>query len=83
VHEYELTALATDGIVMNLMARPRVLPDAERPGATPNASWLVGVELCTVPSAVLERLHKTDCCIHLNDSLRARADAPRLVEALR
>jgi hypothetical protein len=84
VHEYQILGSAdrSTGRVLSLTALPRVLPYAECPGAAPHASWLVGTELQTMRSEVLERLKSTDCCTHLNDGLRSLAEVPVLASSL-
>ncbi len=84
VHEYQILGSAdrTTERVLSLTALPRVLPYAECPGAAPHASWLVGTELRTMRTEVLERLKSTDCCTHLNDGLRSLAEVPVLASSL-
>jgi hypothetical protein len=84
IHEYELFGSAdpATGILLDVTATPRVLPYAECPGAAPNASWMVGTDLRTMRTEVIERLRNTDCCTHLNDALRCLAEVPVLATAL-
>jgi hypothetical protein len=84
VHEYRLLATAdrSTGVLLSVDAQPRVLPYVECPMAAPNASWLVGTPLRQMRREVLERLRGEDCCTHLNDALRALAEAPILAAAL-
>jgi hypothetical protein len=85
VHEYHLDAtLDADAMYLtSVVAEPRVLPFAECPGAAPNASRLAGTRISELRTEVLEQLQFTDCCTHLNDALRALAELPALVSALR
>jgi hypothetical protein len=84
VHEYRLTATGDPqtGRLLSVNAEPRVLPYRECPGATANVHRMVGVEFPRLRDAVLDELRKTAGCTHLNDALRALADAPRLLAAL-
>lgn len=84
VHEY-LLQLRADPATMEITeieAQPKVLPFAECPGAAANARILVGVPLFALRNVVLEKLRGTAGCTHLNDALRALADAPALVKKL-
>jgi hypothetical protein len=85
VHEYHLDAsLDADAIhLTGVNAEPRVLPFSECPGAAPNASRLSGTSIRELRTEVLEELQFTDCCTHLNDALRALAELPAMVSALR
>jgi hypothetical protein len=85
VHEYRLSATA-DPVTLQLLsvrAEPRVLPYAECPAAAANVHRLVGAPLSSLRRKVLEDLRGTAGCTHLNDALRALAEAPALVERLR
>ena len=84
VHEYQLLGHAdrASGVLLSVLAVPRVLPYAECPGAAPNAGWMAGTELRAMRTEVLARLQKTDCCTHLNDALRSLAEVPVLAAAL-
>lgn len=80
VHEYRLTAVA-DPVSLQLLAieaDPRVLPYAECPGAAANAGRLVGERLPAFRTRVLRVLQGAAGCTHLNDALRALAEAPQL-----
>ncbi len=84
VHEYRLTATA-DPITLRLLtveAEPRVLPYPECPAAAANAPRMVGTPLSELRSKVLQTLSGTAGCTHLNDALRALAEAPALVARL-
>ena len=85
VHEYHLEATldATGELLTAVTAEPRVLPYAECPAAAPNVSRLAGTPVRTLRSQVLEQLQSSECCTHLNDALRALAELPALVAALR
>ncbi len=84
VHEYSLmaTADAASGKLTAVHARPHVLPYPECPGAAPNVDRLIGEPLATLRGAVLKILAGTLGCTHLNDALRALAEAPQLAERL-
>jgi hypothetical protein len=84
IHEYEIFGLAdlASGSLLDVIATPRVLPYGECTGAAPNAAWMVGTDLRTMRSEVIQRLRNTDCCTHLNDGLRALAEVPVLAAAL-
>ena len=85
VHEYRLTATA-DPISLTLLsvtAEPRVLPYPECPAAAANAPRLVGARLADLRAKVLGELSGVAGCTHLNDALRALAEAPALVERLK
>ena len=85
VHEYriEANADAGTGTLTSVTAEPRVLPYPECPAAAPNAARMAGRRLRRLRSEVLEELRGTDCCTHLNDALRALAEVPVMLEALR
>lgn len=84
VHEYHILAQADSGTaeLLSLTADPRVLPFSECPLAAPNARRLVGTDLRIFRHEVLQRLHGTDCCTHLNDALRSLAEVPVLAGSL-
>lgn len=84
VHEYQMVGRAdwVTGKLLSLDAIPRVLPYAECPGAAPNAARMAGTDLRSMRTEVLERLHATDCCTHLNDGLRSLAEVPVLAAML-
>ncbi|MFC0683293.1 DUF2889 domain-containing protein [Novosphingobium clariflavum] len=85
IHEYNLGATvdAETLEVLTLEPEARILPFRECPGAVHNVARLVGRSLGQVREDVLEILRGPEGCTHLNDALRALADVPRLVEALR
>jgi hypothetical protein len=85
VHEYHLDATldADANSLTRVSAEPRVLPFSECPAAAPNASRLAGTAIKDLRTEVLEQLQFTDCCTHLNDALRALAELPAMVSALR
>jgi hypothetical protein len=84
VHEYTLSLTADPATleVLAIEARPRVLPYRECPGAAANVTRLLGARLPELRERVLAELRKTAGCTHLNDALRALADAPALVALL-
>jgi hypothetical protein len=69
--------------LLTLDATPRVLPFSECPGAVKNISRLIGSSLSDLRQTVLDELPGTLGCTHLNDVLRALAEAPALVNHLR
>jgi hypothetical protein len=83
VHEYHLTATGDEatGLLTSVAADPRVLPYRECPLAAANVDRLVGVPLRDLRQVVLDRLHGTIGCTHLNDALRALAEVPALAAA--
>ena len=84
IHEYRVHAIvdATTMVVRSLQALPLILPFAECPGASINASRMVGARIGDFRHAVIERLPGAEGCTHLNDVLRALADVPVLAERL-
>ena len=84
VHEYSLQATAdlATGEVLSLRARPHILPFPECPDAPNNIGRLIGAPMRDLRLRVLEVLTKTLGCTHLNDALRALAEAPVLAERL-
>ncbi|WP_063009588.1 DUF2889 domain-containing protein [Nocardia nova] len=85
VHEYRLTATAdpTTGQLLTIDADPRVLPYDECPLASRNVGKIIGTPLSELRTVVLEKLPGTEGCTHLNDAMRALAEVPTLVHALR
>jgi hypothetical protein len=85
VHEYRLRATADPDSfqILSAEAEPRVLPFVECTAAAANVSRLVGVPLPELRERVLAELRGTAGCTHLNDALRALAEAPALIEHLR
>lgn len=83
VHEYRLTArVAADNRLLALEVAPHILPFAECPGAPAKALALIGQDVTSFRSTVLEQLPGTHGCTHLNDVLRALADVPALARQL-
>ncbi|MBV9994066.1 MAG: DUF2889 domain-containing protein [Caulobacteraceae bacterium] len=85
IHEYRVHALADPETfeLLSIQVDPRVLPFRECPGATPNASLMVGADLTSFRLKVVEVLPGTMGCTHLNDVLRSMADATGLTRRLR
>jgi hypothetical protein len=85
VHEYQLTVTANQpsGEILSLVADPRVLPYDECPMAVGTSGRMIGTRLSEMRRQVLEKLRATSGCTHLNDALRALAEAPQLLAALR
>lgn len=84
IHEYRLTAVADIGTatLRSIEARPGTLPFKECPAAPSNIGQLLGVPLRELRDRVLLTLRKTAGCTHLNDALRALAEAPVLAGKL-
>ena len=84
LHEYILRVDVDPDtlLIASIEPEPRVLPFHECPGAIANAQKLAGTPLADIRNTVLERLRGPAGCTHLNDALRALAEAPRLLEFL-
>jgi hypothetical protein len=84
VHEYTLTATADPQTLrlVSLEAEPRVLPHRECPSAAANMPRLLGAPLAELRETVLAQLGGVAGCTHLNDALRALAEAPALLSRL-
>ncbi|MGE0794779.1 MAG: DUF2889 domain-containing protein, partial [Acidimicrobiia bacterium] len=84
VHEYEVTALLDPAtlVVRAVDVRPRSLPGPECPGAAASAQRIVGEPVGILRDLVRAELRGETTCTHLNDQLRALADAPALLAAL-
>lgn len=84
LHEYRLglTADLTTLEVLSVTAEPRVLPFVECPSAMGNLKRLVGTRLPDLRESVLAQLSGPAGCTHLNDALRALAEAPTLAAML-
>jgi hypothetical protein len=85
VHEYLVKATAdrVTGEILSMSADPRVLPYDECPLASLSIDRIVGTPLRDLRAAVLEVFPGTAGCTHLNDAMRAMAEVPVLVDALR
>ncbi|WP_040829427.1 DUF2889 domain-containing protein, partial [Nocardia jiangxiensis] len=85
VHEYRLTATADPdtGELLTIDADPRVLPYDECPLASRNVGKALGTPLSELRTVVLDKFSGTEGCTHLNDAMRALAEVPVLVRALR
>ncbi len=85
VHEYCLTASADlhTGVLLSVVADPRILPFDSCPQAAGNVDRMIGIALQDFREAVLDRLPGTLGCTHLNDALRALAEVPAMVAAIR
>ncbi len=84
VHEYLLHADA-DAETLALLAvraEPRILPNPECPEAVDNIARLVGTPLPKLRSVTLTELRGVLGCTHLNDTLRALAEMPKVARAL-
>jgi hypothetical protein len=84
LHEYSLTATADPKTLklLSIEATPRVLPFVECPSATLNLPRLLGTPLPELREKVLAELPGAAGCTHLNDALRALAEAPALLARL-
>ena len=85
IHEYRVHA-EIDPATMTLVsiqALPLILPFRECPGASVKIGRLVGQPVANFRDSVLTSLPGTLGCTHLNDVLRALADAPQLASYLR
>jgi hypothetical protein len=84
IHEYRVHAVidAETMVVRSLQALPLILPFAECPAASINASRMVGHRIGDFRQRVIETLPGTQGCTHLNDVLRALADVPELARYL-
>lgn len=84
IHEYRLSATAdvATGKLLTLEAAPGTLPHAECPAAMVNIGVVLGTPMHELRETVLERLKRTAGCTHLNDMIRALAEAPALVRHL-
>jgi hypothetical protein len=85
VHEYSLSVTADPATlkVLAIEATPHVLPHRECQAAPPNLDRLLGATLPELRDRVLVELRGEAGCTHLNDAVRALADAPMLVAQLR
>jgi len=85
VHEYCVTATADleTGILLSVTADPRILPFDACPQAASNVDRMIGIPLNEFREAVLDRLPGTLGCTHLNDALRALAEVPAMVRAIK
>ena len=84
VHEYTLHA-DVDPESLELLAvkaDPRILPNPECPEAVDNIARLVGSPLPRLRALALTELRGVLGCTHLNDTLRALADMPKVARAL-
>jgi hypothetical protein len=84
LHEYRLGLTADPNTlrILTIDAEPRVLPFLECPSATVNLSRLIGTPLPDLRQTVLAELAGPAGCTHLNDALRALAEAPALLALL-
>jgi hypothetical protein len=84
VHEYTLSATADPESLrlLSLEAQPRVLPHRECPAAAGNLGRLLGQPLAELRETVLAQLAGAAGCTHLNDAVRALAEAPALLSRL-
>jgi hypothetical protein len=84
VHEYAIRATAdlATGRLLTLVADPRILPFRSCPAAIVNTGRLLGEPLSRLRTAVVETLPGPLGCTHLNDMMRALAEAPILAARL-
>jgi hypothetical protein len=79
LHEYTVECrLTDDDRLATVYAAPRVLPFGECPRAAAHVGRLVGTPVAELRRAVPAHLSALASCTHLNDLLRALADAPAL-----
>jgi hypothetical protein len=85
LHEYAVTATMDEGVttITACQATAEVLPFQECIHAVPSAERVAGMAVDEVRSAVRRELTGVSTCTHLNDQLRALADAAYLVQVLR
>lgn len=84
VHEYDVEVVATSGAlrIAEITVRARTLPGPDCPGAVASAQDVVGTTLPELRATVRQRLRDSHSCTHLDDQLRALADAPFLLGEL-
>jgi Protein of unknown function (DUF2889) len=84
VHEYGLRATVDPATrtLLSITADPRILPYRECPAAVSNVRRLLGSPLGELREMVLTELRRDAGCTHLNDALRALAEAPVLADQL-
>jgi hypothetical protein len=80
VHEYRVNARLDHQTwaVTDISVVPGPLPAPECPSAAASAQHVVGIEAEDLREVVRDELTGTTTCTHLNDVLRALADAPTL-----
>lgn len=83
VHEYALRATAdtASATLLTLEATPGVLPHRECVTAPAGLSRLIGTPLDALRETVLRDLRGTAGCTHLNDAVRALAEASLLLRS--
>lgn len=84
IHEYRLSAKIDhrSGEILQLEAQPVRLPYTECPGAAISVRQLIGGRLTDLRALVAEHLRGNRGCTHLNDAVRALADAAQLTRRL-
>jgi DUF2889 family protein len=84
VHEYCLRATVDPATrtLLSITADPRILPYRECSAAASNVHRLLGSPLGELREIVLTELRREAGCTHLNDALRALAEAPVLADQL-
>lgn len=84
IHEYRVQGEVDPhtGQLVALQVLPLILPFAECPGAAIKATRMIGRDVTEFRASVLDTLHATLGCTHLNDVLRALADLPVLARHL-
>ncbi len=84
IHEYRVYAQidAATSVLRSLQALPLILPFAECPIASIKASRMIGRPVSEFRQQVIDVLHGTEGCTHLNDVLRALTDVPTLMRHL-
>jgi Protein of unknown function (DUF2889) len=83
IHEYQVSAKTSAGMLADLKIDARILPYQECPGAVIHAQRMLGAPLSELRAKVLETLPGILGCTHLNDVLRSMAEVPQLAAQLR
>lgn len=83
VHEYAVRATVDvrTHVLLSVEATPGVLPHRECVQAPANLTRLIGTPLDELRATVLSELRGTAGCTHLNDAIRALAEAAQLIAA--
>lgn len=84
IHEYGVRgAVSSDGVLLWLVAVPRVLPAPECPAAAASAARLVGRDLIGVAAEVRGHFSGLSTCTHLNDCFAQLSDLAALIRILK
>jgi hypothetical protein len=82
LHEYQVAARVRSNLVTACDAVARTLPYGECPAALASTARVVGQPVAELREYVRAGFTGTSTCTHLNDTLRALADVPRLARLL-